>query len=126
EQDPDAKMKAGYFEWETSYASGQYYFQGVFDPATRAVRWTGYSIQNRNGTPTKAVYEAVLSADGLRFENGRWSGGISVPGTWTPIISAICERPASGVLFTFRGAPRNVNKTQVPLTSWGRCRPWSL
>jgi len=76
-------MRAGWFEWGARGGGGRYHFEGTFDPGTRAVRWTGYSIQDRFGLPAMATYMATLSEDGKQFADGSWSGGISVPGTWT-------------------------------------------
>jgi hypothetical protein len=83
DRSPGAYLRAGYFEWQAPVGGGRYHFEGTFDPATRMVRWTGYSVQDRFGGAVSAHYEAKLSADGRRFENGTWSGGISIPGTWT-------------------------------------------
>jgi hypothetical protein len=75
-------MQAGYFEWYVERGGGRYHFEGTYNPDTRAVRWTGFTIEERVGAVAAAVYEATLSEDGMRLENGRWSGGISIPGNW--------------------------------------------
>jgi hypothetical protein len=80
---PEGYLGRGYFEWHAQADGGRYHFEGTFDPATRVVRWSGYCIEQRVGTPAMAHYRATLSEDGRRLENGTWSGGISVPGTWT-------------------------------------------
>jgi hypothetical protein len=76
-------LRYGYFEWQTKEGGGRYHFEGTFDPETRLVRWSGYSIEQPFGVAARANYEATLSKDGSHFEGGKWSGGISVPGTWT-------------------------------------------
>lgn len=83
DQAPENYFRAGFFEWTTGPESGRYHFEGTFDPATRAVKWTGYCIEDRSGLVSMAHYRAVLSADGRKLENGSWSGGISIPGKWT-------------------------------------------
>jgi hypothetical protein len=82
---PDRYLQAGYFYWYAQPDGGRYHFKGTFDPQTRAVCWTGYTIEDRVGGACNAVYRATLSLDGRRFENGKWSGGISVPGTWSTV-----------------------------------------
>jgi hypothetical protein len=91
ERAPAKYMCLGYFDWQSSSPSevahgGQYHFEGTFDPQTRRVSWTGYSIENRTGHPAMAQYDATLSADGSRLENGKWSGGFSIPGTWEAVF----------------------------------------
>jgi hypothetical protein len=83
ERSSKGHMRAGYFEWFVKEGGGRYHFEGTFDPVTRRVRWTGYCIQERFGVPAMATYLATLSADGMRLTDGSWSGGISVPGTWS-------------------------------------------
>jgi hypothetical protein len=82
---PERYLRAGYFHWYAQPTGGRYYFTGTYDPQSRAVRWTGYTVEDRVGLPCCAVYEGTLALDGRRFENGKWSGGISVPGTWTAV-----------------------------------------
>jgi hypothetical protein len=77
----DAYLTAGYFEWGTNNG-GRYHFKGTFDPETRRVRWVGYTVEEQFGRPGIATYEATVSADGRRLEDGTWSG-ICVPGTWS-------------------------------------------
>jgi hypothetical protein len=79
----DGYLQRGYFAWTSNPTGGQYHFKGTFDPETRKVSWTGYTVTDRTGNPCNAHYEATLSPDGRRLENGKWSGGISIPGKWT-------------------------------------------
>lgn len=83
ERAPEGYMRRGHFAWQAEGGGGRYHFEGTFVPGTRVVRWSGYSVEDRFGFAVAAHYEATLSPDGRRFENGRWSGGISIPGTWT-------------------------------------------
>jgi hypothetical protein len=82
---PEHYLRRGYFQWHADVGGGRYHFEGTYDPTTRTVRWMGFTVKDRIGLPCCAVYEATLSADGRRFESGKWSGGISVPGNWTAI-----------------------------------------
>ena len=79
----DDYLRPAYLESTSDGAGGRYHFEGTYDLATRRVRWTANCIEDRFKVPAIATYEATLSADARRFENGTWSGGISVPGTWT-------------------------------------------
>jgi hypothetical protein len=83
ESAPEGYMSAGSFWWGAEPAAGRYHFKGTFDPQTRRVRWTGYSIEDRAGRPAMATYEALLTPDGRQLSGGTWSGGISIPGTWS-------------------------------------------
>jgi hypothetical protein len=83
EQAAEGYLSAGNFWWGANPASGRYHFKGTFDPQTRRVCWKGNSIEERAGNPAMATYEATLSPDGRQFTGGTWSGGISIPGTWT-------------------------------------------
>jgi hypothetical protein len=83
EHDSEAYLTKGYFEWSSGeLAGGQYHFEGSFNPTTRLVRWTGFTIKERNGSHGNAIYEAILSPDGKRLVDGTWTGGIALPGTW--------------------------------------------
>ena len=82
ESDPDAFFTTGFFEWCRENTGGRYRFAGTFDKETRAVRWTGFNIEDRFGVPCNAIYQAILSDDEQRLTDGSWAGGISVPGTW--------------------------------------------
>jgi hypothetical protein len=86
----------GYFEWDTKPAGGRYHFEGTFDPETRVVRWTGFTIERRVGPAANAHYEATLSSDSRRLVNGTWSGGVSIPGTWTAEYLSESPAPADG------------------------------
>jgi hypothetical protein len=80
-------MRRGYFQWGTQGAGASYHFKGTYDPATRLVRWSAYSLEDKYSTPTLrpalAVYEATLSPDGTHFVNGKWSSMWCIPGNWT-------------------------------------------
>jgi hypothetical protein len=80
EGSPTVYLRTGYFEWHTKDAGGRYHFKGTYDPTSRVVRWSGYTIEQPVGAAGTAFYEATLSKDGFRFENGKWSGGPSIPG----------------------------------------------
>lgn len=83
ENAPDGYLQAGYFDWAIDIGGGRYHFKGAYDPATRIVRWTGYSVEHQVGVPGIGTYEATLSSDGRRLENGTWSGPRCLPGTWS-------------------------------------------
>jgi hypothetical protein len=82
EQADDAYMTSGFFEWSCREAGGRYHFEGTYDPQTREVRWTGFTVRDRFGTAANAHYRATVSSDGLKLLNGSWQGGISFPGSW--------------------------------------------
>jgi hypothetical protein len=83
EHDSAAYLTKGFFEWSSGgLAGGHYHFEGSFNASTRLVRWTGFTIKERSGSPGNAVYEAILSPDGFELVNGSWYGGIATPGTW--------------------------------------------
>jgi hypothetical protein len=84
EQAPEAFMTSGFFQWSTTDAGGRYHFEGKFDPKTRRVRWTSFTVKDpvANGG-ANAHYEAALSADGRKLLGGTWKGGICIPGTWS-------------------------------------------
>jgi hypothetical protein len=46
-------------EWNTGTSGGRYRFHGKYDPATRKVRWTGFTIEDRVGMVANAHYEAT-------------------------------------------------------------------
>ena len=79
----NAFLTSGYFEWsrDSLNGGGRYHFKGTFDPETRQICWTGFTITDRQRA-ANAVYTATLSPDGSTFLDGSWGGGISVPGTW--------------------------------------------
>jgi hypothetical protein len=82
EHDESAFLTAGSFRWACENGGGGYNFRGEFDPQTREVRWNGFTVKDRIGTPCNARYRATLSDDGRRLAGGSWEGGVSVPGTW--------------------------------------------
>jgi hypothetical protein len=94
EHDANAYMTFGFFEWSTEPAGGRYHFKGTYDPETRMVRWTGFTVHDRFGGAVNANYQATLSSDGLKLLNGSWQGGISIPGTWSAEFLHEFARPS--------------------------------
>jgi hypothetical protein len=83
EEAPEGYLRTGHFEWAVKVGGGRYHFDGTYDPATRVVRWVGFHVEDQVGLPGMATYQATLSADGRRLENGTWFGPQCIPGTWS-------------------------------------------
>ena len=74
---------AGYVDWIGSTgSSGRESFEGAFDPETGVVSFVGTEVVFSDDI-ARCQYEAVLSEDGGRLEQGRWIGYDSAaPGSW--------------------------------------------
>lgn len=83
EKNGDSWELEGQFFWEseTTASFGTELFRGTLF-ADRKLALRGYQLVNASGIGL-ATYDAQISEDGQRIENGSWSGSGVIPGQWS-------------------------------------------